>query len=256
MASNLWIRIPVSKLVFVLLMLSHAYAEQSTPPWNNARETSDAKACQCLLVVNYDMRTGRPCLNIVNSSQSPHPVVCDADVRDDTTVYITLYLPYTWPDRGHTLPDTCFPVRSFHLYLFTEVDSVHYFIEFDANTGHMQPVAIKPAGFLGIAQVKAYPANIVMIQVAGSDHQLATEISEKLKSSGQERVLDPGYYCGVPRRIRVAMLGAKQFNETVDGRLLAIELREPLNEETYAAIKSLVDAHNLAWFHLPLATRP
>lgn len=245
-------RILVYELILSGLTLWPASAQQTISSVTDETAAPSKRGCQCLLVANYDMCTGKPCLNIVTASQAPHPVVCDVDVRDDTTVYITLHLPYSWPDRGHRMPDSCFPARSFHLHLLTEVDSAHYFIQFDPDAGRVRPVAIRSAEFLGVIEPKTYPPGVVMIQLTGSDHQLATQLLNELESSGEEGVLEPGYYCGVPRRIRVARLGAKRFNETVDGRLLAVELRDPLNDETFATLKNLVETHNLTWFHPPL----
>jgi len=135
------------------------------------------------------------------------------------------------------------------LYLATKLDSAHYFVEFDASTGQLRANAIEPAQFIEIAHPKAYPVNTLLFQIAGNDHQLAAEISQVLQSHGEERLLEPGYYYGIPRRIRVGRLGTKQFNETDEGLMLAIELDEPLDRDNHTAVQNLVDAYHLTWFY-------
>lgn len=244
------------KPVLLLLTLAEICTAPLAAQTDQVNATPWTEINQCLLVANYNMITGKPSLNIINDSESPLPVVCETDFKDDTTVYVTLRLPYTWPSRGHSLPESSFPSHSFHLYVIALADSGHYFVEFQPEEGRMRLVPIRPGRLLKVEGIRSFPANTVMIQMTGNDVSSITELLSSLQPLGRLRILEPGYYSGVPRRIQAAKAGADVVNETVDGRLLAIELNEPLDREKEEALETLTGTYGLTLYRPPVEKGP
>ena len=218
-------------------------------------DTDDAGMQSCLLVVNRDMTTSNPYIEVITDSDRPFPVVHDIEMHDDTTINITLYLPYTLPTRNHQPFDIGRSPESFHIYVAYEDDTAHYYarstVEFSSIV--LQPITEK--NFIRPLPVKSFPDDVVVIQLIGKDDRLRRELSSRLRGIAKETFLQPGYYYGVPWQIRKVRMGIGSFNETAPGQLLVMKSGRPLDSEALSEIGAVMDERELSWYCAPADKR-
>jgi hypothetical protein len=209
----------------------------------------DSKRQFCFLYVNFDMARESLCIDVVTDSSCPYQVVYDVRVADDTTVWLTLYLPYTWPARDYRPPVCNLPSPPFHVYLISGHDSAHYHVSYHRDSAKIRLRPVAEREFIRPLPLRTFPDNLVMIQLAGNDDRLSREIVDALSQLASDTLLESGYYRGVLRAIRIVRLGVNRFNETAHGRLLVMGLRQSLTERTYGDICAILNDYRLPWFH-------
>ena len=216
---------------------------------------TDQTARTCRLVVNRDMNTGNPCIEVTTDSDRPYPVVREVVKRDDTTINITVYLPYALPTQNREPFDIGSSPASFHIYISYSGDTAHYYARttVDLYSIVLQPLAERD--FVKPMPVKYFPEDVVVVQLVGNDDRLRRELKSQLAGLVEETTLRPGYYHGIPAQIREIELGGGRFNETITGRLLVMKSSRPLNPETLGRIGSIVDERDLSWYFADTGNR-
>ncbi|UCE23305.1 MAG: hypothetical protein JSU74_08340 [Candidatus Zixiibacteriota bacterium] len=213
------------------------------------RETEDSSGkASCFLVVNCDMASGQICFDVIPEPESPYQIVYDVEVHDDTTVYVNLFLPYTWPKRDFRTPHFI-PFRDvFQIYLIDGIDTARYRVICPRDSALIEVEPVIEKNFVRPVRVSHLPDDVVVIQVEGHDDPSVAQVKRLFVQVALDTVLATGYYHGIPRQIRAVKRGAERFNETATGRLVAMKLVRPFHTDMLSDIKIELEQYQLKWY--------
>ncbi len=255
-------------LIAVALLISPSSTDclnalkSADPVPSGGRETPDSPQpaevsgqASCFLVVNCDMTSGRTCFDIIPAPESPYQIVYDVQIRDDTIFYVNLFLPYTWPKRDFRAPHFMPYSDVFRIHLIDGTDTAQYRVICPRDSSLIKVEPISERNFVRPLRVNYLPKDLLVIQIEGHDLDLAGRVRERFVDVARDTILATGFYHGIPCQIRAVKRGAQWFNETADGRILALKLVSTYQTETLSNIKTDMIPYRLKWYQVPSGGR-
>ncbi len=243
------------KTLIVIFLLSAVSAE--TILCQQLREpgsAGDASSMSCRIVANYDMYTGQPYVSFISCAEKPYPVVYEVSRSDDSSIFITVFMPYTCPSRFPEPIWVGIPSDGLKVYVTYESDTVQYLLTSLADTTRIKISTVSHGDFIDMAPIRDFPDDLLVFQLKGDGERACREISRLLHGKGREEQLVAGFYHGLASPVCADLLGGKCINRTAEGRLLALKIEQPLDDQTWSAIESLAESRRFRWFSTSIDT--